>query len=104
MNIDFHSSRVLTLSQHACNAAFLSPSFNEAMIVIIHKPWKYRPILLVNLEAKILTKILVMKLGSVILSLVGTDQSGFMPGETTDISFHRLYATLRYDLITWGIE
>lgn len=46
----------------------------------------YRPISLMNLDAKIWAKI---------LSLVGTDQSGFRPGKITDINLHRLYTNLQ---------
>lgn len=73
-----------------------------ALIVVIHKAGKppdqcgsYRPISLINLDAKILTKILASRLGSIILSLVGEDQSGFMPGKTTDINLRRLYTNLQ---------
>lgn len=69
------------------------------MIVVIHKQGKpldqlgsYIPISLINVDAK-LTKILPMS--SVNLSLVGTVQSGFMPGKNTDINLHRLYTNLQ---------
>lgn len=39
--------------------------------------------------------ILAMSLGSVMLSLVGTDQSGFMPENTTDITLRGLYPNLQ---------
>lgn len=101
-NIDFHSARLVTLFQQSFNMASLPASFYEAVIVVIHKSGKpqdccgsYRPISLININAKILTKILAMRLGTVILSLVSPDQSGFMPGKTTDINLRRLYTNLQ---------
>lgn len=102
LGVELQAARLLTLYDTAFAAATLPPSFYEALIVVIHKTGKptdqcssYRPISLINLDAKILTKILAMRLGSVILSLVGTDQSGFMPGKTTDINLRRLYTNLQ---------
>lgn len=79
----------------------LPPSMAQAIIVVVPKSGKdpqlcssYRPISLLNSDAKILTKILARRLNEVILSLVHEDQSGFMPGKGTDINLRRLYAVL----------
>lgn len=97
-NIDLHSAHQLSLYQQSFEAAYLPASFYEAIIVVIHKSGKpqdqcgsYQPISLINLEAKILTKILAVRLASVILSLVSTDQSGYMLGKTTYNNLGRLY-------------
>lgn len=74
---------------------------SEAIIVVLPKPNKdpascasYRPISLLNVDAKITTKILATRLNSVILSLVNGDQTGFMPGKGTDINLRRLYTNI----------
>lgn len=71
---------------------------SEEVIVVILKPNKgpdlclsYRPISLLNVDVKIVTKILANKLNSVILTLVHGDQTDFMPGKGTDINIRHLY-------------
>lgn len=72
-----------------------------AIIVVIPKPGKdpelcssYRPISLLNMDAKILAKVLATCLNRVILSLVHRDQTGFMPGRGTDINMRRLHTVV----------
>lgn len=72
-NIDFHSAHLLTVLQQSFDAASLPSSFYKAMIVVIHKLGKlpdqcgsYRPISLIDLDVKVLTKILAIRLESVI--------------------------------------
>lgn len=76
----------------------LLPTMSEAVIVVIPKPNKdpdlcslYRPIPLLNVDAKIVTKILANRLNSVILTLVHGDQSSFMPGKGTDLKTYSAY-------------
>lgn len=61
----------------------LPQSMSEAVLVVVPKPGKdpalgssYRPISLLNINAKILTKALANRLNSVILHIVHGDQSG----------------------------
>lgn len=63
----------------------LPPSMAQAIIVVIPKPGKYpqlcssyRPISLLNSDAKVLTKILARRLNEVMPTLIHEDQSGFM--------------------------
>uniref|UniRef100_A0A803JZM0 Reverse transcriptase domain-containing protein n=1 Tax=Xenopus tropicalis TaxID=8364 RepID=A0A803JZM0_XENTR len=80
----------------------LPPSFMEAIIVLILKPQKdphtcnsYRPISLLNTDAKILAKILASRLAQVMPDLIHPDQTGFMSGKTTDINLRRLFFNLQ---------
>lgn len=79
----------------------LPSSMMRAVIVVIPKPGKdpeicssYRPNLLLNVGAKILTKVLANRLNAVILSLIHGDQTGFMPGKGTDINLRRLFTVM----------
>ena len=45
-----------------------------------HDIANYRPIMLLNLDYKIYTKVLAMKLAEVVLDIVHPDQAGFIPG------------------------
>lgn len=70
----------------------------EATIVLIPKsgkdlglPESYRPISLLQVDIKILAKILALCLNQVILSLIHADQAGFMPGPNTSFNLRRLY-------------
>ncbi|XP_040184700.1 vomeronasal type-2 receptor 26-like [Rana temporaria] len=55
----------------------------------------YRPIALLNMDLKILTKVLAKRLALVISSLVDVDQTGFMPGKSTDTNLRRLFTHLQ---------
>lgn len=73
-------------------------SMYEAVIVVIPKAGKdptlcssYRPISLLNVDTKILSKILANRLNMVITALIHPDQTGFMPGRGTDINIQRLH-------------
>ncbi|KAJ1202447.1 hypothetical protein NDU88_006247 [Pleurodeles waltl] len=69
-----------------------------ATIVVIHKAGKpqtssssHRPSSLLNMETKILAKVLASMLQAVITSLIHPDQSGFMPPRGTKLNHRRLY-------------
>lgn len=50
--------------------------------------------MLLNVDAKMVTKILANWLNLVILSLIHGDQTGLMPGKGTDINLRRLYTNI----------
>ena len=70
---------------------------HKSLIVPILKPGKpahlctsYRSILLINSKAKILGKILAMRMITVVTDLVHIDQSGFMPHRSTRHNIRRM--------------
>uniref|UniRef100_A0A803JHH5 Reverse transcriptase domain-containing protein n=1 Tax=Xenopus tropicalis TaxID=8364 RepID=A0A803JHH5_XENTR len=80
----------------------LPPSFYEATVVLIAKEGKdpelcdsYRPISLINTDAKIFAKILASRLAKVAPLLIHADQSGFMPGKSTSHNLRRVYTHLQ---------
>lgn len=64
----------------------VTPSMTEAVLMLLPKPGKdprlctsYRPIALLNIDAKIYTEILATRLEEVLPLLIHPDQSGFSP-------------------------
>lgn len=100
-------SEILTPKLHELfnymfDSGSLPKSMNEAFIVLILKPGKdptlpesYRPISLLQLDIKILAKVLALRMNKVILSLIHPDQTGFMPTKNTAFNLRRLYMNLQ---------
>lgn len=89
------------LLQEVYNEAFklgsLPSTFNEALISVIPKkdrdttnPANYRPLSLINLDCKILTKILAIRLEKALSSIIHPDQVGFMKNRSSTDNMRRL--------------
>ena len=81
------TSILLKLFQNIAELVTLPNSFYEATITLTPKPYKnvtkkenYRPILLMNLDAKILNNILANRIQEHIKRIIYHDQVGFTPG------------------------
>lgn len=79
------------------------PSGTEAYIKLIPNPDKdasqpssYRPISLLNIDAKILSKIVAIRLARIMLDLIHPAQAGFIQGRSAMANIRKVLAVLEY--------
>lgn len=79
----------------------LLETVSKALIMLVPKLGKdpedcasYRPISLLNADAKLLATFLTLCLATLIEDLIHVDQTRFMPGKGTDIYIRRLFLKL----------
>lgn len=83
--------------EEAFQAGFLPPSLNEALISLIPKKGRdhtdsanFRPISLMNVDNKILAKVLALRLETVLPGIIHCDQVGFVRGRSSTDNLRRL--------------
>ena len=93
--------RMLKMYEESASVGVLPADQRMATIVVLpkagkspHKCASYRPISLLNAEAKILAKVLATRLIPLLPALIHPDQSGFMPHRSTALNLRRLHGVL----------
>lgn len=93
---------LLQALSEAAEIGHLPASMREAIIVVVPKPGKdkllpdsYHPISLLNLDVKLLARVLATRLSKVVEGLVHRDHSGFIPTRSTANNIRRLYPNLQ---------
>uniref|UniRef100_A0A3P9H232 Reverse transcriptase domain-containing protein n=1 Tax=Oryzias latipes TaxID=8090 RepID=A0A3P9H232_ORYLA len=92
---------LLSVFEESLATGTLPPTMRQAVISLIPKPDKnphecgsYRPISLLNVDNKILSKMLAGRLETVLPSIIADDQTGFIKGRQSFYNVRRLFNIL----------
>ena len=95
--MDLIAPRLVIIFKDAIERGTMPESMQSAVITLIHKKGKdaqkyrsYRPVSLINVDAKILAKILALRLEAHLPSLIHTDQVCFIRGWSSADNVRRL--------------
>lgn len=95
---DILSPLLLRLIEEIKNTSTIPPYMNTAIITLIPKPNKdltqpanYRPLSLINVDLKIITKTLATRLETVIPLLIHFDQTGFIKNRHSSDNLRKLF-------------
>ncbi|XP_078503492.1 fibrocystin [Lissotriton helveticus] len=99
--IDIMAPVLKQIFEESLEAGILPGSMREVAITSLLKPGKdpldtdsYRPLSLLNSDAKILAKVLATRLSLLMTTLVLPDQSGFVPGRATSHNLRTLFSLI----------
>ncbi len=88
---------LLNMFNHSLDQSKLPPSLTQAHITVLLKPDKdaldcssYRPISLLNVDVKILSKVLASRIEYIIPDIISQDQTGFIKGRHSFINIRKL--------------
>uniref|UniRef100_A0A9J8AZK4 Reverse transcriptase domain-containing protein n=1 Tax=Cyprinus carpio carpio TaxID=630221 RepID=A0A9J8AZK4_CYPCA len=91
------SPLLFNMFNHSLDQSTLPPSLTQAHITVLLKPDKdaldcssYRPISLLNVDVKILSKVLASRMECIIPDIISQDQTGFIKGRHSFINIRKL--------------
>lgn len=97
--------RLVALYAEVWEGGILPGTTREAVVIPLLKPDKpptecaaYQPLLILNFDFTILSRILASRLLPQMATLVHRDQAGFIPGRNTAQNIRRLFA-----ILDWGV-
>lgn len=98
---DILAPKLLEMYDEALANKILHPTLREAVIILLPKPGKdptrcesYRPLSLLNLDYKILAKMIACRLAQLMEHIISPAQSGFVSRRSTSLNLRTLFATI----------
>lgn len=83
--------------QESFSSGKMPETLNEALISLIYKkdkdptdPGRFRPVSLINVDCKILTEVLALRMEKIVPCLIHSDQVGFVKGRASSDNVRRL--------------